>query len=53
MSDLSRNSLPIPHRQHVGRTTYDGGGLAKGGTAPVSEDYSGDSGRSAPTATTT
>ena len=23
MSDLSRNKLPIPHREHVGLTTYD------------------------------
>lgn len=23
MSDLSRNNLPIPHREHVGLTTYD------------------------------
>jgi hypothetical protein len=23
MSDLSRSNLPIPHRAHVGLTTYD------------------------------
>ena len=23
MSDLSRNKLPIPHREHIGLTTYD------------------------------
>jgi hypothetical protein len=23
MNDLLRNNLPIPHREHVGLTTYD------------------------------
>lgn len=32
---IPRQVLPIPDRQHVGLTTYDGGGLAKGGTVSL------------------